>query len=57
MPLQNHMHLISTDDYLIEHPLLWVDRLPKKFLDAAPCRPACRSPRSAGTVFLKGHRQ
>ncbi|MDV6271868.1 amidohydrolase, partial [Rhodococcus globerulus] len=36
MPLQNHMHLISTDDHLIEHPKLWSDRLPKKFLDAGP---------------------
>lgn len=36
MPLQNHMHLISTDDHLIEHPMLWSDRLPKKFLEAGP---------------------
>ncbi|WP_024795572.1 amidohydrolase family protein [Tomitella biformata] len=36
MPLQSHMHLISTDDHLIEHPKLWSDRLPKKFLDAGP---------------------
>ncbi|MYR06884.1 amidohydrolase family protein [Gordonia sp. SID5947] len=36
MPLQDHMHLISTDDHLIEHPRLWQDRLPKKFLDAGP---------------------
>ncbi|WP_280490225.1 amidohydrolase family protein [Nocardia carnea] len=36
MPLQNHMHLISTDDHLIEHPRLWADRLPKKFLDTGP---------------------
>jgi predicted TIM-barrel fold metal-dependent hydrolase len=36
MPLQNHMHLISTDDHLIEHPRLWSDRLPKKFLETGP---------------------
>lgn len=36
MPLQNHMHLISTDDHLIEPPSLWADRLPKKFLEAGP---------------------
>ncbi|WP_336880991.1 amidohydrolase family protein [Rhodococcus globerulus] len=36
MPLQDHMHLISTDDHLIEHPKLWSDRLPKKFLEAGP---------------------
>jgi predicted TIM-barrel fold metal-dependent hydrolase len=36
MPLQDHMHLISTDDHLIEHPKLWSDRLPSKFLEAGP---------------------
>lgn len=36
MPLQDHMHLISTDDHLIEHPRLWSDRLPSKFLEAGP---------------------
>ena len=36
MPLQDHMQLISTDDHLIEHPLLWSDRLPKKFLETGP---------------------
>ncbi|NNH70845.1 amidohydrolase [Nocardia uniformis] len=36
MPLQDHMHLISTDDHLIEHPRLWSDRLPKRFVGAGP---------------------
>ncbi|VFA88403.1 Predicted metal-dependent hydrolase of the TIM-barrel fold [Gordonia paraffinivorans] len=36
MPLQDHMQLISTDDHLIEHPMLWADRLPRKFLEAGP---------------------
>ncbi|WP_420749379.1 amidohydrolase family protein [Rhodococcus sp. O3] len=36
MPLQDHMHLISTDDHLIEHPRLWSDRLPSKYLEAGP---------------------
>lgn len=36
MPLQDHMQLISTDDHLIEHPMLWQDRLPSKYLDAGP---------------------
>ena len=35
MPLQDHMQLISTDDHLIEHPKLWTDRLPARFLEAA----------------------
>nr|WP_223205356.1 amidohydrolase family protein [Gordonia jinghuaiqii] len=30
------MQLISTDDHLIEHPKLWQDRLPSKYLDAGP---------------------
>jgi predicted TIM-barrel fold metal-dependent hydrolase len=30
------MQLISTDDHLIEHPKLWSDRLPEKYLDAGP---------------------
>lgn len=36
MPLQDYMQLISTDDHLIEHPRLWSDRLPKRFLEAGP---------------------
>ncbi|AFR49414.1 amidohydrolase family protein [Gordonia sp. KTR9] len=36
MPLQDYMQLISTDDHLIEHPKLWADRLPRKFLEAGP---------------------
>ncbi|MET0453785.1 MAG: amidohydrolase family protein [Mycobacterium sp.] len=36
MPLQSHMQLISTDDHLIEHPRLWTDRLPSKFVERGP---------------------
>ncbi|MFW0785803.1 amidohydrolase family protein [Gordonia sp. CPCC 206044] len=36
MPLQDYMQLVSTDDHLIEHPALWADRLPRRFLDAGP---------------------
>jgi predicted TIM-barrel fold metal-dependent hydrolase len=36
MPLQPWMKLLSTDDHLIEHPKLWTDRLPKKFLERGP---------------------
>jgi hypothetical protein len=28
VPLQDHMKLISTDDHVIEHPRVWLDRLP-----------------------------
>ncbi|BCQ07394.1 amidohydrolase [Mycobacterium heckeshornense] len=28
MPLQDYMKLISVDDHLIEHPRVWLDRLP-----------------------------
>ena len=36
MPLQTWMELISVDDHLIEHPRVWSDRLPRKYLDAGP---------------------
>ncbi|AFR49481.1 amidohydrolase family protein [Gordonia sp. KTR9] len=36
MPLQDHMQLISTDDHLIEPANLWIDRLPRKFIEAGP---------------------
>ena len=36
MPLQPHMKLLSVDDHLIEHPKVWTDRLPSKYLDAGP---------------------
>jgi hypothetical protein len=26
MPLRDDMQLVSTDDHLIEHPLVWTDR-------------------------------
>ncbi|MFC1405252.1 MULTISPECIES: amidohydrolase family protein [Streptacidiphilus] len=36
MPLQDHMQIISVDDHLIEHPRVFSDRLPKKFLQEGP---------------------
>jgi hypothetical protein len=36
MPLQPWMKLLSTDDHLIEHPRVWSDRLPAKYLGAGP---------------------
>jgi predicted TIM-barrel fold metal-dependent hydrolase len=36
MPLQDHMELISTDDHVIEHPRVWLDRLPAADRDAGP---------------------
>ena len=36
MPLQPWMELISVDDHLIEHPKVWSDRLPTKYLEAGP---------------------
>jgi hypothetical protein len=36
VPLQPWMELISVDDHLIEHPKVWSDRLPKKYLEAGP---------------------
>jgi predicted TIM-barrel fold metal-dependent hydrolase len=36
MPLQDHHQIISVDDHLVEHPRVWVDRLPAKYQDEAP---------------------
>jgi predicted TIM-barrel fold metal-dependent hydrolase len=36
MPLQDHMHLVSVDDHLIEPPSLWRDRLPARFQEQGP---------------------
>ena len=36
MPLQDHMRLISTDDHLVEHPRVWLDRLPARDHELAP---------------------
>jgi predicted TIM-barrel fold metal-dependent hydrolase len=36
VPLQPHMDLISVDDHVIEHPRVWQDRLPAKFLERGP---------------------
>ncbi|WP_017936738.1 amidohydrolase family protein [Nocardioides sp. Iso805N] len=36
MPLQDYMHIISVDDHLIEHPRVWSDRLPSKYVEAGP---------------------
>jgi predicted TIM-barrel fold metal-dependent hydrolase len=36
VPLEADMQLISVDDHLIEHPRVWQDRLPNKYLEAGP---------------------
>ncbi|MCD4533057.1 amidohydrolase [Nocardioides sp. cx-169] len=36
MPLQDHMQIVSVDDHLIEHPRVFSDRLPKKFVAEGP---------------------
>lgn len=36
MPLQDHMKLVSVDDHLIEHPKVWLDRLPKADHEQGP---------------------
>lgn len=36
MPLQPWMNLVSIDDHLIEHPMVWYDRLPSKYRDTGP---------------------
>ncbi|MFI5046878.1 MAG: amidohydrolase family protein [Acidimicrobiia bacterium] len=34
--LREDQKLISVDDHIIEHPRVWLDRLPQRFQDAAP---------------------
>lgn len=36
MPLQDYMQIVSVDDHLIEHPRVFTDRLPSKFLAEGP---------------------
>ncbi|MDQ1507269.1 MAG: hypothetical protein QOD57_4996 [Actinomycetota bacterium] len=36
MPLQDYMNLISTDDHVIEHPRVWLDRLPASDQESGP---------------------
>lgn len=36
MPLQEHHQIVSVDDHLIEHPRVFQDRLPKKYLEDGP---------------------
>lgn len=36
MPLPDDAKLISVDDHVIEHPRVWLDRMPAKYQDVAP---------------------
>jgi len=36
MPLQDNMKIISIDDHVVEHPMLWQDRLPDKHKELGP---------------------
>ena len=36
MPLQDDMQLISVDDHLIEHPCVWLDRMPARYQELCP---------------------
>ncbi|OBF11306.1 amidohydrolase family protein [Mycobacterium sp. ACS4331] len=36
MPLQDSHQIISVDDHLVEHPRVWLDRLPARWRDDAP---------------------
>jgi predicted TIM-barrel fold metal-dependent hydrolase len=36
MPLQDNMKIISIDDHVIEHPMVWQDRLPSKHKELGP---------------------
>ena len=34
--LRDDVQVVSVDDHVVEHPTVWSDRLPKKFLEAGP---------------------
>jgi predicted TIM-barrel fold metal-dependent hydrolase len=36
VPLQDSHQIVSVDDHLVEHPRVWTDRLPAKFIEAGP---------------------
>ena len=36
MPLPDDARIISVDDHVIEHPRVWLDRMPQKYQDVAP---------------------
>jgi predicted TIM-barrel fold metal-dependent hydrolase len=36
MPLTDDMELVSVDDHLIEHPRVWQDRLPQRYIELGP---------------------
>lgn len=36
MPLQDDHQIVSVDDHLVEHPRVWQDRLPQKYLEQGP---------------------
>ncbi|HEX3679095.1 MAG TPA: amidohydrolase family protein [Galbitalea sp.] len=36
MPLQDRHQIVSVDDHLIEHPRVWLDRMPAKYHDVGP---------------------
>ncbi len=36
MPLQEYMQILSVDDHLIEPPRVFLDRVPRRYLDALP---------------------
>jgi hypothetical protein len=35
--LPSDANIISVDDHVIEHLRVWLDRLPAKYADVAPC--------------------
>ena len=36
MPLQDWMKIISVDDHVIEHPMVWQDRLAEQHREQGP---------------------
>ena len=54
--LPNDAQVVSVDDHVVEHPRVWADRLPAKFLDVGPKTRElyARRLRDAGTIVWNG---
>ena len=57
MPLQDHMQIISVDDHLIEHPRVFTDRLPAKYLAEGPREPQHDDPALGWALMRLGPTQ
>ena len=55
--LPDDAKIISVDDHVIEHPRVWLDRLPAKYADVAPRIVKLPDGRVVQAGAVKNHRQ